>query len=68
MIGIGDRVLHCRFGSGTVLAVEEERFLTIRFDAFGDRARLVNSFVMLWGDSLVPLSGRPASLALNRRK
>ncbi len=68
MIGTGDRVLHRKFGSGTVVDVEEGRFLTIRFDAFGDQARLVSSFVMRWGDSLVPLSGRPASLALNRRK
>jgi hypothetical protein len=52
----GDRVLHPRLGSGTVLSVEEDRILTIQFDA-GNTARIINSFVTRWGDTPILLGG-----------
>jgi hypothetical protein len=58
MIGIGDRVLHRKYGSGTVLAVEDDRILTVRFDAAKACCRIVRAFVIRWGEAKVPLSGQ----------
>jgi hypothetical protein len=51
MIGIGDRVLHRKYGSGTVLAVEDDLILTIRFDDAKACCRIVRSFVIRWGEA-----------------
>jgi hypothetical protein len=61
----GDRVLHPRLGSGTVLEVDENK-LTIQFDA-GNTSRIVDSFVTRWGDMTISLSGlRQFPLAAQR--
>jgi len=48
MIAIGDRVLHCKYGSGTVLAVEDDLILAIRFDAAKACGRIVRGFLIRW--------------------
>ena len=51
-----ERVLHPRFGSGTVVAVDGNR-LTILFDN-GMRMRICSPFVVCWGVSEVRLTGK----------
>jgi hypothetical protein len=54
-IEIGDRVLHPRFGSGTVIEMDGSK-ITIQFD--NKASRDINSaFLIPWGTIEVKLSG-----------
>jgi hypothetical protein len=54
-IDVGDRVINARFGSGTVVAVDETK-LTIQFDS-GTQRHILCAFAIHWGDVEVKLSG-----------
>jgi hypothetical protein len=56
------RVLHSRFGSGTVLAIEDEGILRVRFDASGASCRMCPDYVIRWGDTEVLVTERPPGL------
>ena len=52
---VGDRVINARFGSGTVVAVEDNK-LTIQFDS-GTQRHISSAFAIPWGNGEVKLSG-----------
>jgi DNA helicase-2/ATP-dependent DNA helicase PcrA len=58
-IEVGDRVINARFGSGTVIAVDDNK-LTIEFDS-GKRRHIASAFVIRWGGIEVVLSGALAA-------
>ena len=50
-----DRVIHGRFGSGTVIAVDDNK-ITIAFDS-GAHRQIASAWVIRWGGCEVKLSG-----------